>query len=230
LTPELSLFGNIGWGQITAQPGMYMLTDSNDFVRPDTENRWKFDLGLRREIERWGQVTVTGFFVHQDNTAIVVNDVNTVDGDLVAIFEEADRKNYGVEVEFRSRRFENGLQFFVNATAMETERTFDGDWEEDEEVPNFIVGGGFSYLLDKFEIALFARHLNEYENERFLPGGSDPVPLGDFTEINGILRYHWSPTTELFVQVDNITDDEYSTVAGYPNDGTHIFGGVVKRF
>ena len=29
---------------------------------------------------------------------------------------------------------------------------------------------------------------------------------------------------------DNITDDEYSTVAGYPHDGTQVFGGVVKRF
>jgi len=230
LTPETLLCANIGWGQIAAQPGMFMETDPNVYRMPGTENRWKFDLGAKQEIERWGQASVTGFFVRQDNTAILTNNVETVDGDLVGIFEEADRKNYGVELEFRSRRFENGLQFFANATAMETERTRDGDWEDDEEVPNFILGGGLSYLIDNLEIALFAHHLNEYENERFLPGGSDPAPLGDFTELNGVITYHCDPTADLYVRVDNITDDEYSTVAGYPHDGTQVFAGFVKRF
>lgn len=229
LTTDTSLFGNIGYGQIAAQPGMVMV-DGNDVSMPDTENRWKFDLGLKREFERYGQATLTGFFVRQDDAAVLTNSVVTVNGEEVGVFEEADRKNYGVELEFRSRRFENGLQLFVNATAMDTERTVDGDWEDDEEVPNIVLGGGFSYLVDKLEIALFAHHLDEYENERFLPGGSDPVPLGDFTEINGVVTYHYDPTTELYVRLDNITDDEYSTVAGYPNDGTQVFAGVVKRF
>lgn len=230
LTTDLSVFSNVGWGQIAAQPGMYMLTDSNDFVRPDTENRWKFDLGLRRDIERWGQATLTGFFVHQDNTAILTNSIDTVDGDTIGIFEEADRRNYGMELEFRSHRLDNGLQFFANATLMETERTYDGDWEDDEEIPNFIVGGGVSYLIEQFEISLFARHLNEYENDRFVDPTLSPASLGDFTEINGVVTYHWDPTTEFYVRVDNITDDEYSTVAGYPNDGTQVFVGATKRF
>ncbi len=229
LTTDTSLFGNVGYGQIAAQPGMVMI-DGNDISMPDTETRWKFDLGLRRQCERYGQASLTGFFVHQDNAAVLTNSVVTVNDEEVAVFEEADRRNYGVELEFRSRRFDNGLQFFVNATAMETERTVDGDWEEDDEVPNIVLSGGLSYLLDKLEIALFAHHLDEYENQRFLPGGSDPVPLGNFTEINGVVTYHYDPTTELYVRLDNITDDEYSTVAGYPNDGTQVFAGVVKRF
>ncbi|UCD48921.1 MAG: TonB-dependent receptor plug domain-containing protein [Phycisphaerales bacterium] len=229
LTTDVSLFGNIGWGQIAARPGM-LTQDGSDYRMPDTENRWKFDLGARRELERWGQASLTGFFVRQDNTAIVTNNTVTVNDEEVALFEEADRKNYGVELDLRSRRFENGLQFFFNATAMETERTRDGDWEDDEEVPNLILGGGVSYLIDRFEMALFANHLNEYENERFLPAGSAPVPLGDFTEINGVFTYHCDPMTDLYVKVDNITDDEYSTVAGYPHDGTQVYAGVVKRF
>jgi len=229
LTTDVSLFGNIGWGQIAAQPGM-LTQDGSNYRMPGTENRWKLDLGAKRDVEQWGQVSLAGFFVRQDNTAIVTNNIATVNGEDVALFEEADRKNYGVELDLRSRRFENGLQFFFNATAMETERTVSGHWEDDEEVPNIILGGGFSYLIDRFEVALFANHLNEYENERFLPGGSDPVPLGDFTEINSVFTYHCDPMTDLYVKVDNITDDEYSTVAGYPHDGTQVYAGVVKRF
>ncbi|MHC4518299.1 MAG: TonB-dependent receptor [Planctomycetota bacterium] len=230
LTTDVSVFGNIGWGQIAARPGMLMGTDSNDLSMPGTENRWKFDLGVKKRYERFGEVSLTGFFVRQDNAALLTGETVPIGGEDVALFEEADRKNYGVELDVRSRRFENGLQFFFNATGMATERTRNGDWEDDEEIPNVVLGGGVSYLVDRFEVALFAKGLDEYKNQRFLPGGSDPVPLGDFTEINGIVTYHCDPTTKVYVRVDNITDDEYSTVAGYPHDGTQVFGGVVKRF
>ena len=93
-----------------------------------------------------------------------------------------------------------------------------------------VLGGGVSYLVDRLEVALFAKHLDEYENDRFVAPASSPASLGNFTEINGIVTYHCDPTTDLYVRVDNITDDEYSTVAGYPHDGTQVFGGVVKRF
>jgi hypothetical protein len=230
LTTDASLFGNFGWGQIAAQPSMLMPEPSGGYSTPDTENRWKLDMGVRKRCERFGEVSLTGFFVRQDNAALLSGATVPVGTEVVALFEEADRKNYGVELDMRSRRFENGFQFFFNATAMATERTVNGDWEDDEEVPNVVLGGGVSYLVDRLEVALFANHLDEYENDRFLPSGSPAVPLGDFTEINGIVTYHCDPTTELYVRVDNITDDEYSTVAGYPHDGTQVFGGVVKRF
>jgi outer membrane cobalamin receptor len=226
LTTDASLFGNVSWGQLATQPGLLDLSLS----RPGNEDRTKFDLGVKRQCEQLGEVSVTGFFVRQDNAALVSNQTVTVNSVDYALFEEGDRKNYGVELEVRSRRFENGLQFFFNATGMATERTRNGDWEDDEEVPNVVLGGGISYLADRLEVALFANHLDEYENQRFLPGGTPAVPLGNFTEINGVVTYHCDPTTELYVRVDNITDDEYSTVAGYPHDGTQVFGGVVKRF
>ena len=226
LTTDMSLFGNVSWGQLAAQPG---LLDTN-LSQPGNEDRTKLDLGVKKQCEGLGEVSVTGFFVRQDNAALVSSQTVTVNGVPYALYEEGDRKNYGVELDVRSRRFENGVQFFFNATGMATERTENGDWEDDEEVPNVVLGGGISYLADRLEVALFANHLDEYENQRFLPGGSPAVPLGNFTEINGVVTYHCDPTTEVYVRVDNITDDEYSTVAGYPHDGTQVFGGVVKRF
>ena len=90
--------------------------------------------------------------------------------------------------------------------------------------------GWGTWTMVRVEVALFAKHLDDYVNDRFVPTTSPPASLGNFTEINGIVTYHCDPTTELYVRVDNITDDEYSTVAGYPHDGTQVFGGVVKRF
>lgn len=226
LTTDVSLFGNVAWGQLSAQPGM--LTQDGDM--PGTEDRYKFDLGVRKYFERLGEASLTGFFVRQENAALLTGQSGTVGDDIVAFFEEDDRKNYGVELDVHSRRFDNGVQFFFNATVMETKRTRAGDWEHDEEVPEFLVGGGASYLFDSFEIALFVRHLSDYENERFLPTGTPPAPLGDYTELNAQLTYKYDNSTELYLRVDNVTDDEYSTVAGYPHDGTLVYAGLVTRF
>ena len=226
LTSDISLFGNAAWGQLSAQPGML----DADLKKPGDEDRYKFDLGVKKYFERLGEASVTGFFVRQDNTALVSRQKITVDEVDYALFEEGDRKNYGVELDVRSNRFENGIQVFFNATAMRTKRTRDGDWENDDEVPDFLIGGGASYVFDSFEIAFFVRHVSEYENERFLPAATPPAPLGDYTELSGQLTYRHDKDTELFLRVDNITDDEYSTVAGYPHDGTLVYAGLVKRF
>jgi outer membrane receptor protein involved in Fe transport len=153
-----------------------------------------------------------------------------VNGEPFALFENGDRKNYGVEVEVQTNRFENGLQFFGNVTAMRTKRTYSGDWDTDNEVPEVVVGGGASYVFEKYEFLVFAKHLSSYENERFLPGGAPPAPLGDFVDLGAQVTYRHDKNTEFFVRAENVTDDEYSTVPGYPHDGALFYAGFVKRF
>jgi outer membrane receptor protein involved in Fe transport len=225
LTPSVSLFGNTAWGQLSAPHGML---DQN-LSRPDTEDRYKFDLGVKKHFDGFGEASVTGFFVRQDDAALLTNQKVTVDGVDFALFENGDRKNFGLELDIHSNRFDNGIQFFFNATAMKTKRTRSGSWEHDKEVPDFVLGGGASYLFGKFELALFGSHVSRYENERFLPAGTPAAPLGDYVELNTQLTYKHDDNTELFVRVDNFTDDEYSTVVGYPHDGTLVYTGVVIR-
>ena len=227
LTDNESLFGNVAWGQLSPQPGMLDL----NLQMPGNEDRYKYDLGLRRRIDRFGQASVTGFYVRQDNAALVSRTrVLGPDGLWYALFEEGERKNYGVEVEVQTNRFENGLQFFGNVTAMRTKRTYTGEWKVDKEVPDIIVGGGASYVLNKVEFLVFAKHLAGYENERFLPGGSPPASLGNFIDLGAQVTYRHDQNTEFFVRAENVTDDEYSTVAGYPHDGALFYAGFIKRF
>jgi outer membrane receptor protein involved in Fe transport len=226
LTDDKSLFGNAAWGQLSPQPGML---DVN-LQTPDNEDRYKLDLGLRKRIDSFGQASVTGFYVRQDDAALVTSSIVTVNGEPFALFENGDRKNYGVEVEVQTNRFENGVQFFGNATAMRTKRTYSGSWDKDDEVPDVVVGGGASYVIEKYEFLVFAKHLSSYENERFLPAGSPPAPLGDFVDLGAQVTYKHDENTEFFVRAENITDDEYSTVPGYPHDGALFYAGFVKRF
>ena len=226
LTDDKSLFGNVAGGQLSPQPG----TLDVNLQKPDDEDRYKFDLGLRQLLDGFGQASVTAFFVQQDDAALVSSSTVTVDGEPFALFENGDRKNHGVEVEIQTNRFENGLQFFGNVTAMRTKRTFSGDWDKDDEVPDVVVGGGASYLFEKFEFMLFAKHLSSYENERYLPNGAPPAPLGDFVELGAQMTYRHDKNTEFFVRAENVTDDEYSTVPGYPHDGALFYAGFVKKF
>jgi len=226
LTDDKSLFGNVAWGQLSPQPGMLDI----NLQTPDNEDRYKFDLGLRKIIDGFGQASVTGFYVRQYDAALVTSSSVTVDGEPFALFENADRKNYGVEMEVQTNRFENGLQFFGNVTAMRTKRTYSGDWEKDDEIPDVVVGGGASYTIEKYEFLVFAKHLSSYENERFLPAGSPPAPLGDFVDLGAQVTYKHDKNTELFVRAENVADDEYSTVPGYPHDGALFYAGLVKRF
>jgi outer membrane receptor protein involved in Fe transport len=226
VTRTVSVFANTAWGQISAQNGML---DSN-YSKPAAEDRYKFDLGTRKRLDGFGEATVTGFFVRQDDAALTSSSKVTVNGEDYALFENADRKNYGVEFEVRTNRFNNGVQLFANATSMKTRRTRSGNWETDKEVPDFLVGGGASYECGKFELAVFGNQVSSYENDRFLPTGAMPAPLGDYIELNAQLTYRHDENTEFFVRAENLTDNEYSTVAGYPHDGALIYAGFVKRF
>ena len=232
LGADYSLYGNYTWGQISASPGM--LTD--DLQRPGVEQRNKFDLGIKKVWENFGEVSVTGFYVLQDDAALLSGGHVTVDNDDFALFENADRRNYGVETDLRTRRLENGLQFFINTVWMQTRRTGgedqNGHWHTDEEVPEFILGGGGSYQFKDFELIAFVKQLCDYENERFLPGGSEPVHLGDFIRADVKLAYYFGKEKQnsTFFRVDNINDKSYSTVAGYPDEGRRYTAGVSLVF
>jgi len=228
LTEQLSLHANFAWGNIAARPGMLDV----DLDRPGTETRTKCDLGIKHAWDGLGEVTLTGFCVRQQDAPLTSAASVTVDGEDFALYENADRRSYGVELDVRTQRFKNGFQLFFNAVAMKTKREFAAGWARDEEVPEVILGGGISYLFRDVEFALLAKRVNEYENERFLPRGSAPAPLGDFTEYNAKITYYFGKKKQhsAFVAVENISDNRYSVVAGYPDEGRQFRGGFSLAF
>ncbi len=230
LTDDLSLHSNLSWGQISARPGML---DQTTLDRPGTETRTKLDLGIQRAWDGFGQVGLTAFCVRQEDTPLLARGAETADGDWVGLYQSADRHSYGIELDVRTRRFPCGLQFFFNAVAMKTRDDRTGDWERDREVPEVICGGGVSYMpVSSLELALFTKHVGDYENERFLPGGSDPAPLGDFTELNAKVTYRFGERRQhyAYVGVDNLTNKHYSTVPGWPDEGRRVKAGVSLGF
>lgn len=226
VTSIMSLLGNVSWGQLAAQPGMVDL----NLNQPGAEDRYKFDLGVRWRWESFGGLGLTGFYTRREDAAMVSQTKVLVDDEPYALFTADDQENYGFETDLRTRRFSSGVQFFINATVMRTRRTINGEWVDDREVPEIIMAGGMLYARNSLSLSLYAKYLSEYENERFLPAGSPPAPLGAFIDLTGQVSYTFKTDMEIFVRVENITDDEYSTVAGYPNEGTMFYMGVKKAF
>jgi outer membrane cobalamin receptor len=105
-----------------------------------------------------------------------------------------------------------------------------GEWVDDREVPEIIMSGGLLYGRKGLSLSLYAKYLSEYENERFLPPGSPPAPLGAFIDLTGQVSYKFKTDMEIFFRAENITDDEYSTVPGYPSEGAQFYIGVKKAF
>jgi outer membrane receptor protein involved in Fe transport len=226
ITESISLLGNASWGQLAAQPGMLDL----NLNQPGAEDRYKFDLGVKWSGGFFGELGLAGFYTYRKDAALVSQATVLVDGEPYALFTTDDQENYGFEMDLRTRLFPSGIQFFINATAMQTRRTMNDEWVDDNEVPEIILGGGLLYNRKGFTLSLYAKHLSEYENDRFLPPGSPPAPLGAFTNLTGQIAYRYKTGMEIFARVENILNDEYSTVAGYPHEGTLFYVGVKKAF
>jgi outer membrane receptor protein involved in Fe transport len=228
LSPVWSLHANFTWGQIASQPGMLNAA----LQRPDTETRWKYDLGVRAAWPSYGEISLTAFLVDQYDAPLIKNTAVTVNGLPFALFENTDARSYGVEFETRTRRFDFGLQLFFNATLMTTERRTPAGWRHDPELPEVVLGGGASYLYRRLEAIFLAKHVGLYENDRFLPAGMRPVDLGDFVELSASLNCYLGREKQhrLYLAVENLTDEEYSTVVGYPHYGLMLKGGLTLVF
>jgi hypothetical protein len=224
LDEEWSVHGNFAWGQIASRPGMFTLAGE----RPDTETRFKYDVGLKRAWDGFGEVSGTLFYVDQQEAALGLNRRVRVNGEWVQVFTNGDRRSYGVELDARSKRFDTGTQFFVNTTLMTAREERGTGGNNDQEVPNLVVGGGVSQMFgDSWEFSVFVKRVGDYENERFTPDNV-PNPLGDFTDVTTKVTYYFGDRKQhrAFFMVDNVGGQHYSTVNGWPDEGVQYSGGV----
>lgn len=228
LSPDATLMANVTWGMVAADPGALDI----NLQSPGIEEQTKFDLGLRQRWRDMLETTVTGFVVYQDGAAALSNSVVIVNGDEFALVQNADRISYGVEAEARSVRLDNGLQFFGNVTLTQSQQTTGGNWDRNREMPQVIVGAGTSWLFHHFEPALLVKYFSGYENNRFMPANSAPADLGDAVNVTASVSYYFGSQrrSRVWAAVENVLNEGYSTVAGYPAPGRQFKVGLTLLF
>lgn len=228
-----SIHGHFAGGNIAPRKGS--LTE--ELITPENEMRFQYDLGFKKRSAVGDEITLGLFFVDRNNaidySGITIEDE---DGNLMELYENRDKRNFGIEVDARKRLSVLNLSLFANFTFMESVILEDGINEKDTETPKIITNAGIMYDNNPFDINLFAHYTGPYENDRFVDktwlAENGKAPLGDFFTLNLTSGYTLgkSKYTRIYIEIRNITNVKYQTVAGYPDNGRMLFFGIKLNF
>ncbi len=223
----VSLYAHTAAGSVDAPPGGVSETGGS----LEREMRILFDTGVRVEKKSLGSVTAGLFVTYRQDAVLLSQTRIKQDGETFNTYVNDDVRQYGLEIECRSAPIRNMLTLFGNLTAMNSQLSADGDWESYREIPDVIAAAGANVEVSRFDVNLFGKYVSGYENKRFAED-KKYHDLGDFVDLNltAGVSFGKEHATRVHVAFENILDDEYSTVIGYPDYGFQFFGGIEHRF
>ncbi|MDX9979688.1 MAG: TonB-dependent receptor [Lentisphaeria bacterium] len=220
LNQTTELYGHLAAGTVSAPPGATSVAGTS----LSRETRIMLDAGVKFERPDWGMLKIGGFLVErQDAIVLDPNSKYKVNGVDYYCHANQDVRQYGLEIEARSARIMEYFELFAAATLMESRRN-DGGWSDYREIPDQIVTFGVYSEFGPIDVNLFGKFVGGYENYRFA-ATVNKVPqyhdLGDFLDLNLTAGYSFGMErrTRFYVSLENLLDDEYSTVNSYPDYG-----------
>lgn len=183
----------------------------------DASSLWQIEVGWNQEIrfKRWGPRRLTfdlaGFYQVGDNMIRLVPDPTAPGATRFA--------NSGV---FHHGGFEGQTALFI----LDNLSVFGGlthlGLEDDTALtPINTVDFGAAYAPGRFDVRLAGRFVN-----RLFDRDDHKDRLDDFTVLDLDFSYRLSPRYRLFVDIDNLTDQHYELLKGFPMPGVAAYGGV----
>lgn len=227
LTDVAELFAHVALGTVDAPPAA--TTAVGEELQRET--RCMVDFGVKLEHPEWGMVKVGTFLVERPDAILITEDYVTISGDKIYLYANKDVRQYGLEIEARSAKFWDKVDLFAAATFMNSLVREDGDWTDYKEIPDQILTAGVYGEFGPVDVNLFGKYVSRYENKRFA-ADKQYHDLGDFTDINLTVGYSFGSErqTRVYVALENLLDDEYSTVVGYPDYGFQASVGLRHIF
>lgn len=234
LSDAVSLYNRLAGGQRQTDPGA-VTADGSDL---DNELRLIYDAGVQVGDSSSGLVKFGGFYVlRKDAVTKVGNQVtNSVTGDTFYFSDNQDIRQYGLELETRSAPLGGIATLFFNATLMESKlKPAGGSYDDYREIPNWILSGGMYAQYNRFDFNIVGKHVSAYENNRFAQpvGGVRPyISLGDYFDVSATAGCSFGAKRNMrvYAAVQNLLDEEYSTVVGYDDPGTRCSFGIQHTF
>jgi iron complex outermembrane receptor protein len=229
LSGASSLHYNFSGGTIAPRKGS--LTSEGE--SPENEGRFQHDLGFRYKSPNRSEISVSTFFTQRKNSIDFSGQTIVTEDDLVMeLYENTDKRSYGVEMSAKLNVPSLHSYVFGNALLMKGEKESDGSMIKDEQLPQVILNTGFYFDYSGFDANVFINYTGPYSNNRFVNSAwiqeHGNFPLGDFVSVDLTTGYTFSGrfTARFFVEVKNILDQKYMTVAGYPDPGRLFLAGV----
>lgn len=171
----------------------------------EPEEFWEFELGLNKTTDKEA-FDIAMWYRDGDNL------IQTVGGGPAAQKVNTGQfEHYGLEASADFSINEN-FSVFVGATLQNI--------KDEIEVPETMFDFGFSFHRGPFSADLTSRYADD------MLGNGAGVTLDSYYVADLHLAYRVNKSWELFVDIDNLTDEEYETVLGYPQVPLAVFGGV----
>jgi vitamin B12 transporter len=196
----------------------------NNFgLEPERDLGW--DIGIEQRL--WeNRVTVGATYFH--------NDLSNVIG-FNGLFETLNlgaARTQGLEAELRAQPIAD-LIFTASYTYLEAEKTSSSDISQPQGArlprrPRNEVYLSASYLWWKrLRTTAEAKFVNAREELNF---GGPNFDIEDYSFVNIAVEYEVSPYLSIFGRIDNLTNEHYAEVFGFPALGRGAYGGVKLRF
>lgn len=225
-----SIYFNSAAGQVKPRQG----TLTTDMVEPLNETRYKLDLGIVRNFNSSGKISLTAFGVIQKN-AIALSGKTFIDTTLNVtreLYLNRNQNQSGIEFELIAPQIRGFVRPFVNFTLMKSKIDNEGEMKTDKENPVFISSGGIYMDKRSFDLNIFAKYVSSFENNRFASVADGPQPLGDFFTLDISAGYttKGKMPVRFYIRSRNLTDEKFSTVIGYPDFGRTVHAGIQVKF
>ena len=196
----------------------------NNFgLKPEHDLGW--DIGVRQEL--WdNRVTVGLTYFH--------NDLSNVIGfnGLFQTLNLGAAETQGLEAELRAQPIAD-LVFTASYTYLEAEKTSSSDISQPQGArlprrPRNEIYVSASYLwYKKLRTTIEAKFVNAREELNF---GGPNFDIEDYSFVNFAAEYEVNPHLSIFGRIDNLTNEHYSEVFGFPALGRAAYGGMKVRF
>src|SRR6266513_1760907 len=196
----------------------------NNFgLRPEHDFGW--DVGVRQEL--WENRVAFGLtYFHNDlSNAIGSNG-------LFQTLNLGAAETQGLEAELRAQPIIN-LLFTVSYTYLDANNTSSADISQPQGArlprrPRNEVYVSASYLWwKKLRTVVEAKFVNAREELNF---GGPNFDIEDYSFVNVAAEYEVNSHLSIFGRIDNLENEHYAEVFGFPALGTAAYGGVKLRF
>jgi vitamin B12 transporter len=196
----------------------------NNFgLKPERDLGW--DIGVRQELWQ-NRVGVGLTYFHNDlSNAIGSNG-------LFQTLNLGASETQGLEAELRAQPIAN-LLFAMSYTYLDAENTSSKDISQLQGArlprrPRNEVYVSVSYLWWKrLRTVIEAKFVNAREELNF---GGPNFDIEDYSFVNVAAEYEVNPHVSIFGRIDNLANEHYSEVFGFPALGRAAYGGVKLRF
>jgi len=196
----------------------------NNFgLNPERDLGW--DIGVRQELWQ-SRVDIGLTYFHNDlSNAIGSNG-------LFQTLNLGAAETQGLEAELRAQPITN-LLFTVSYTYLDAKNTSSEDISQPQGArlprrPRNEVYVSASYLWwKKLRTVVEAKFVNAREELNF---GGPNFDIEDYSFVNIAAEYEVNPHVSIFGRIDNLANEHYSEVFGFPTLGRAAYGGVKLRF